>query len=476
MLLGQDRSTQKVHTCKRTKSTKEGESMIYLSTIIGKPVCDANGERLGVISDVAISTGEVFPKITSLAFTGPGKTPFMISWRKYVDTFDSDDGVKLKVDQPEIRFSYLQPSEVLLARDLLNRQIVDTQGLKVVRVNDLKLSQYGNQLRLLGAEVGIRGILRGLAPWLEKFVVAISKLFKHKIHEQLIAWNYMDLLDRDLSKVQLSVSHKRLEELHPADVADILEQLDPQQRAHVFQQLDENAASEAVAEMEDEYQAEFIKDLDSKQASKVLGNMDPDDAAEIVRDLSYEKAEKLLRLMGVEDATDIRQLLGYKDGTAGGMMTTQFVAVHEGDTVNDTINKIRELEDDHPAVHYIYVLDEQNRFCGVVSLKSLALNNGNMLIKNVMYNENLIKVAPDEDEDQVSEDIFKYDLTAMPVVDEHGELLGIVTTEDAWDAIEDDVKEERTQHKWLKRIGITLIILILLTLYTFAVVAVVKGI
>ena len=449
--------------------------MIYLSRIIGKPVCDIDGKQIGKISDLAISTGEVFPRITSLAFVGPGKTPFMISWRKFVKEFDVDDGIKLKVDQPQIRFSYLQPSEFLLARDLLNRQIVDTQGLKVVRVNDLKLSQYGNQLRLLGAEVGIRGILRGLAGWLEKLVVGISKVVNHPINEQIIAWNYMDLLDRDMSKVQLSVSHKRLEELHPADIADILEQLDPQQRANVFKQLDENQASDAVAEMEDEIQTEFIKDLDEHKASKVLGNMDPDDAAEIVRDLSYDRAEKLLYLMGAEDATEVRQLLGYKDGTAGGMMTTKYVSVPETATVNDTINELRELDEDHPPVHYVYVLDKSQCLVGVVSLKSLALNNGNTLIKNVMYTENLISASPEESEDEVSEDIFKYDLTAMPVVDEHGVLLGIVTTEDAWDAIEDDVVADKKQHTIAKRIGIVMLCLILLLLYTIVVIYVVKG-
>ncbi len=121
----------------------------------------------------------------------------------------------LQVEAHDIRFSYLQPDEVLLARDLMDRQIVDTQGLKVVRVNDLKLSQSGTQLRLLGAEVGVRGILRGLAPWIERSVVSVAKLFGKKIDEQIIAWNYMDLLDRDLSEVQLSVTHKRLDELHP---------------------------------------------------------------------------------------------------------------------------------------------------------------------------------------------------------------------------------------------------------------------
>ena len=216
--------------------------MLYLSQIKGKPVVDSEGERIGVISDLAIQTGEVFPRVTSLAFQGPGRVPFMISWRKYVDQFD-EEGIKLSVESHDIRFSYLQPDEVLLARDLMDRQIVDTQGLKVVRVNDLKLSESGSQLRLLGAEVGVRGILRGLHPLLERAVVSAAKAMKHPIDEQIIAWNYMDLLDRDLSEVQLSVTHKRLDELHPADVADILEQLDPQQRANVFKHLDMNQAS-----------------------------------------------------------------------------------------------------------------------------------------------------------------------------------------------------------------------------------------
>ena len=161
--------------------------MIYLSQMIGKSVCDSTGQRLGTVSDLAISTGEVFPRITSLAFKGPGNTPFMLSWRKFVDKFSDDDGITLKVTQPELRFSYLQPSEVLLVRDLKDKQIVDTQGLKVVRVNDLKLSQYGNQLRLLGAEVGIRGLLRAFSVGLEKAIVGISLLFKHELKEQIIA-------------------------------------------------------------------------------------------------------------------------------------------------------------------------------------------------------------------------------------------------------------------------------------------------
>lgn len=438
--------------------------MFYLSSMLGRPVYDSAGEKLGVVSDLAISTGEVFPRITSLAFKGPGRTPFMISWRKYVADF-TEDSVTLNTESYNIRFSYLQPTEVLLARDLLDQQIVDTQGMKIVRVNDLKLSPSGTQLRLLGAEVGIRGILRQLHPLLERVVVGASGLFQKKIDEKIIAWNYMDLLDRDLSEVQLSVTHKRLDELHPADVADILEQLDPQQRANVFRHLDDAQATEAVSEMEDEYQADFIEDLDEARAADLLGSMDPDDAADIVRDLSYEKAETLLRLMGVEDAAEIRRLLGYKDGTAGGMMTTQFVAVRQTDTVGQTIEVLRELPDEHPTVHYVYALDEYDKLVGVLSLRTLVLARDDALIQDVMYDD-IISVPPDEEEDDVAADIFKYDIPAMPVCDEHGALLGIVTVDDAWDAIEEDVSGDKMKASALKIIGIVVAAAAGLGLYT----------
>ncbi len=456
-----------------TKAQEEQDPcMPYLSQMLGKPVVDAQGERIGSISDLAISTGEVFPRITSLAFKGPGRTPFMISWRKYVGTFD-EEGITLSVDAPDIRFSYLQPDEVLLARDLMDRQIVDTQGMKVVRVNDLKLSQSGNQLRLLGAEVGTRGILRGIHPLLERFMLSLSKVLHKPLDEHLIAWNYMDLLDRDLSEVQLSVTHRRLDELHPADVADILEQLDPQQRASVFKHLDEAHLSDAVSEMVDDVQAEFLDDLDDATAAQVISNMDPDDAADIVRDLSYEKAETLLRLIGVEDATEIRRLLGYKDGTAGGMMTTQFVAVPEKSTVRETIDVLRGLDEDHPTVHYVYALDDDGRLVGVLSMRTLVLSADDAVLEDIMYTE-VISAPPDETEDEVVEDIFKYDIPAMPVVDENGGLLGIVTTEDAWDAIEEEVINEKNHPKPLKVVGALAATIVGLTVYTIVLVEIFK--
>ena len=417
--------------------------MFYLSNMLGRPVYDSTGEKLGTVSDLAISTGEVFPRITSLAFKGPGRTPFMISWRKYVEDFTEDE-VRLNTESYNIRFSYLQPTEVLLARDLLDQQIVDTQGLKIVRVNDLKLSPSGSQLRLLGAEVGVRGILRGLHPLLEKAVVSGAKLLNRKIEEKIIAWNYMDLLDRDLSKVKLSVTHKRLDELHPADVADILEQLDPKQRAEVFNHLDDARSAEVIAELEDEFQAETLDDMEDSEVSGLLGQMDPDDAADIIRDLPYEKAETLLRLMGVEDAAEIRRLLGYRENTAGGMMTTRFVALSEDDTVGEAIETLRHLDEDFPTVHYVYVLDEDSeKLVGVMSMRTLVLAHNDTRLGDVMYAD-IISVPPDEDEEEVASDISKYDLVALPVVDEGGHMLGLVTVDDALDVIEESTETEKT--------------------------------
>lgn len=423
--------------------------MFYLSSMLGRPVFDSAGEKLGVVSDLAISTGEVFPRITSLAFKGPGRTPFMISWRKYVADFTEDE-VILNTQSYNIRFSYLQPTEVLLARDLLDQQIVDTQGMKIVRVNDLKLSPSGTQLRLLGAEVGIRGILRQLHPLLERAVVGAARIANKKVDEKIIAWNYMDLLDRDLSKVKLSVTHKRLDELHPADVADILEQLDPKQRAEVFKHLDEARSAEVIAELEDDVQAETLDDLDDRQVSSMLGQMDPDDAADIIRDLPYEKAETLLRLMGVEDAAEIRALLGYREDTAGGMMTTQFVAMKETDTVQETVEVLRGLDEDFPTVHFVYVLEEDTeKLVGVLSMRTLVLAHRESQLRDVMYTD-MLTVSPEDDEEEVAADIAKYDMVALPVVDESGRMLGLVTVDDALDVIEESTESEKATNLWLK--------------------------
>ena len=418
--------------------------MIYLSQMLGNPVLDLNGEKIGVVNDLGIATREVFPRVTSLAFQGPGKTPFMISWRKYVDTFD-DNEVRLAVPATDIRFSYLQPDEVLIARDLLNKQIVDTRGMRVVRVNDLKLSDTSSsQLRLLGAEVGVRGILRALSPRLEQVALRVSHMFGHEMPEKIIAWNYMDLIDRDLSNVKLSVSHQTLDDLHPADVADIIEQLDPRLRGQVFAQLDDAQAAEAMAELDDDEMAtKMLGGMADADASRMLSEMDPDDAAELVGELDYEKAEKLLSLMGIKEQRAVRQLLGYKDDTAGRIMTSEFVAVPRECTVAEVSRRMAALPDDFEPVNYVYVTDDEEKLAGVVSVRRLFVSNPDDTVGKLAGDDEVISAKPDDDQEDVAEDIAKYNLLAMPVVDEKtGKILGIVTVDDALDVLEEEHEED----------------------------------
>lgn len=416
--------------------------MNYLSEMLKLPVVDAAGEKIGIVNDLGIATGEVFPRVTALAFQGPGKTPFMISWRKYVERFD-DDGVYLKYPATDIRFSYLQPDEVLLARDIMNKQIVDTQGMKVVRVNDIKLSTTGeNQLRLLGAEVGARGLLRAIHPLFERVTVKVARMLGKPLPEDIIAWSYMDLLERSTKQIKLSVSHKTLSELHPADIADIIEQLDPRLRTQVFAQLDTEQAAEAIAELDDdELMTEMLEGLSDREASTMLATMDPDDAAALIEELDYEKAEKLLRLMGVKEEKAIRDLLGYEEDTAGRIMTNQFVALPATATVQDAIDALRDLDEDFESIYYVYTTDAEGALTGVLSMRSLVVADHTDRLKDLAYRD-VVWVAPDLDQEQVADEMTKYDLVAMPVCDENRHILGIVTVDDALDVIAEEHAED----------------------------------
>ena len=416
--------------------------MNYLSEMLGLPVIDSTGEKIGVVNDLGIATGEVFPHVTSLAFQGPGKTPFMISWRKYVDRFD-DDGVRLNCPRTDIRFSYLQPDEVLLARDIMNKQIVDTQGLKVVRVNDIKLSASGdNQLRLLGAEVGVRGLLRAIHPMLERTVAKVAKMLGSPLPEDIIAWSYMDLLERSTKQIKLSVSHKTLGEMHPADIADIIEQLDPRLRGQVFAQLDTDQAAETISELDDDdLRSEMLENLSDRDASSMLAQMDPDDAAELIDELSYDKAEKLLRLMGVKEQKAVRQLLGYEEDTAGRIMTSEFVALPATSTVADAIEAIKKLDEDFEAVYYVYTTDAEGALAGVLTLRALICAERTDHLRDLAYKD-VVFVAPDLDQEEVAEEMAKYNLAAMPVCDENKHILGIVTVDDAMDVMTEEHAED----------------------------------
>jgi len=241
--------------------------------------------------------------------------------------------------------------------------------------------------------------------------------------------------------VHLSVTHKRLHELHPADVADILEQLSAGQRARVFEHLENEQAAETISELEDEFQADVIGDLTNQRASDILEMMDPDDAADILGDLPYDKKETLLRLMGVHEARQVRQLLGYKENTAGGIMTPEVTTVTEDMTVQRVIDHIRGEASENENIYYIYVIDDDRTLTGVVSLRQLIMSQPDVLIEDIVEHD-VFKVDVETDQEEVAELMSKYDLLAVPVVDETGKIAGMVTVDDALDVLEEESAED----------------------------------
>lgn len=413
--------------------------MIYFSDLIGKPVFDSNETPLGTVHDFAVLTRELFPRVTSFTFhiKEKDKPPVMLSWEN-VDSFGLE-GVRLNKPASELTFSYLKPNELLLNRDLLDRQIVDTQGLKVVRVNDLKLIDTPRQLRLVGADVGLSGLFRRMG--FEKTLNRIVSPLGLKMREKLIAWNYIEPLERDLSHVRLSISHKRLHELHPADAADIVEQLNPEQRAKVFKYMDIARAADTLSETEPDVTSDLLEKLDIHRASDILEIMHPDEAADILSDLPYERAETLLGLMGVREAKAVRKLLGYHEKTAGGIMTTSFLTIKEDLTADQTIQEIRASKEHIETIYYVYVVDDDHRIKGVVSLRDLITAPSQKKISEIMERD-IISVDVEDDQEDVASIISKYDLLAAPVLDEDNRLLGIVTVDDVIDVLEEESSED----------------------------------
>jgi len=325
-----------------------------------------------------------------------------------------------------------RPNEIRLKLDLMDRQIVDIDGRKVVRVNDLRLDEVEGALHLVAVDVGPSGLLRRLGiegPW---------RTLAHGLHrdvpERYIDWEDVDPVERTIASVKLRVPHKGLAELHPADLATIIDQLSRSDRVGVIAALDDEAAADAIGEMEPETQVDILEDLEPGRAADILEEMDPDEAADLVADLSDESREEILGLMEKEEADEVQELMTYDEETAGGIMTTEFVAVPATLTAAQTIDRLRELEPNAETIYYVYVTDPDERLVGVLSLRDLIVSKPNIVISTFMFDEP-VAVRTDASQEEVTEVVARYNLLAVPVVDSEGRMEGIVTVDDAIDTL-----------------------------------------
>jgi CBS domain-containing protein len=403
--------------------------MLYLSQAIGRPVLDANGEPLGKVQDLIVAVGERYPPVTGLVVETDRRRIFL-PWSQ-VARFDAS-GARLSGATIDITPFAQRPNEIGLRADLLDKQIVDIDGRKVVRVNDLRLDDVDGRLRLVAVDVGASGLLRRLG--IEGAYRILARNLRLPTPERYIDWEDVDPVETSIASIRLRVPHAGLTELHPADLATIIDQLAPKDRAGVLAALDDEAVADAIEEMEPETQVEVLEGLAPERAADILEEMSPDDAADLVADLSDETRHELMALMERDEAEELGGLLAYPEDTAGGMMTTEFVAVPADLTAGATIERLRELEPDAETIYYVYVVDGDGRLVGVLSLRDLIVAPPSTPIGEVMIEEP-VAVDVTADRDDVAGIVARYNLLAVPVVDRDRRLVGIVTVDDAIDTI-----------------------------------------
>ena len=403
--------------------------MLYLSQAIGRPVRDKLGEPIGAVADLIVAIGDRYPPVTGIVVKTNGREIFL-HWQS-VGSLDAG-GATLRTTAIDISKFHQRPNEIRLKRDLMDRQIVDIDGRKVVRVNDLRLDEVEGALHLVAVDVGASGLLRRLGiegPWR-----TIARGFRRGVAERYIDWEDVDTLERTIASVKLRVPHKGLAELHPADLATIIDQLGRDDRVGLITSLDDEAAADAIGEMEPETQVDILEDLEPGRAADILEEMDPDEAADLVADLSDESRVEILGLMEKDEAEEVKELMTYGEDTAGGIMTTEFVAVPASLTAGQTIDRLRELEPEAETIYYVYVTDDAGKLVGVLSLRDLIVAKPDTCISTFMFDEP-VAVHTDASQEQVTDAVARYNLLALPVVDGEGHLEGIVTVDDAIDTL-----------------------------------------
>jgi magnesium transporter len=403
--------------------------MLYLSRVIGRPVSDGQGAPIGKVDDLIVALGDRYPPVTGLVVVAARRRIFL-KWSA-VESLD-ETGARLSTRTIDIGPFHQRPNEILLRTDLLDRQIVDIDGRRVVRVNDLRLDEVAGDLHLVAVDVGASGLLRRLG--LERPVRAVVGRTGRAMPERYIDWEDVDPVESSVASVRLRVPHKGLAELHPADLADILDQLSPTDRAGILASMADEDLADAIEEMEPEAQVEIMEDLHPSRAADILEEMSPDDAADLVAELDQETRDEILAHMEQDEAEEVQELLSYGEDTAGGIMTTQFVALAEHLTADQAINRLRHLEPEAETIYYVYVTDDSGRLAGVLSLRDLIVARPDSPIGDVMTRDP-VAIAIDASQEEAAEVIAHYDLLAVPVVDAENHLLGIITVDDAIDTV-----------------------------------------
>ena len=350
-----------------------------------------------------------------------GKNFVVVPWKHVVDV---DQAISVAVTSiQDLSGLDLREGELLLKDALLDKQVVDTDGAKIRRVNDLHFLKTRHGLHLVHVDVGFRGLIRRVG-FVKIFDAVLNALFDFKLTDHLIPWKFTQPLSSpDL--LRLNIAQNRLSQIHPADLADILEELDIKQRTAVFQALDVETAAETLEETDPKIQVSLINELNSEKASDIIEEMALSEAADLIGDLPKAKAETILKEMEQDIAEDVKELMTHPEGEAGGMMTTSYLSFSPQTTVREALDRFRREAEDIDLVYYVYVTDEDEHLQGVISLRDLVLAEPDQKLADIM-DERVVFVKLDDKHDTIAEQFAKYALTAIPVVDEEEKMQGTI--------------------------------------------------
>lgn len=403
-------------------------SVFLFTSILGKKMYDEFDDVLGELKDIYVTTEQGYPRVIGYKVKRDGIT-FHYEFRSIM-FYNLDNKVKIMTrGSKEIlprTYSYL------LSRNLLDKKIVDINGKQVVRVDDLRIAEIAGEYRVIAVETGPLAKFRRMnCPGLGKFVY---KVLNKDFEDKVIMWDDVESLEMVNKNLQIAVPYKKLSTLHPADLADILENLDASSRKQIFESLDEDLAADTLEEIEPEYKSSIIKDLSEAKAVEVLENMPNDEIADILDELDDEEREKILVNLETEDAEEVKELLKYEDETVGSIMSKDFISFNLDITIGEIIDILRESNPEDEELNSIFIKDEEEKVIGIIELKDLILNDSKLKVKEIM-DENINILKHNEAINEAIEIAAKYDLLAIPVVDNNDVLIGVVNTHDLIDEV-----------------------------------------
>jgi len=403
------------------------EEVLYCTELIGLPVFDTRGRKIGRVKDAAL-VPIINPTRIDRFLVGGGWAWLSIHYDQVRSI--SLEGIFLKDEKltPYHSDEYM----LRIARDLLDQQIIDSLGRKVVRVTDvtfqIKHAEGYDQLNVLEVDIGMRSIVRRLL----QGVVPVSwvRWIQKPIAPNSISWEYCNIVEPDPQRrLRLNISNQALEKMHPADLADIVEELSPDDREAIIETIDAEVAAEALSEMDMDVQASILESLETERAAEIIEEMSPDEAANVLAELEEETSNEILEELTEESKSEVSELIEHRDHTAGALMNTEYVALPDGATVQDAIEALRRNEELLESLNTIFLVDADERLTGAVPLARLFIAPGAGQLKD-LSSETLIRVTVSESENRVTELFDKYNVLTLPVVDEERRLAGVITADD----------------------------------------------